>query len=416
MTTAVSLAESASRSGDGSSSGAEQRVEWLTSRNLPTSIPKASITLPPKINFRTSEIVGTRLESQTAATDPTASSGQAKESEAEKAKPLATPKRAQAGAKTESGPAKAKAIASPSPKIAAAIAAAEFAPVTKANPAEVKTGESSDATLPPPIAEGPSRRKFSVNSTTRAAIAGPMFGESRYAWKMGIVTTVFWVGEPAGGRNSTPNHASSWDAKWKTSFGGFDNPDPAARRNFIPIKFTPRQNPFYVALPYNDVTRGTTKPEARRMIPWFKEAFQKEGQSVCRDRWVAIRNREGKIGYAQWSDCGPFRTDHWQYVFGNERPKPNLNKGAGLDVSPALRDYLGLSSTDVTDWKFVDVREIPNGPWAVHGENNTMLTKNSRNAKNTSRESGRTAGNTARRSGRTAANTVSIRGREVVSR
>jgi hypothetical protein len=45
---------------------------------------------------------------------------------------------------------------------------------------------------------------------------------------------------------------------------------------------------------------------------------------------------------------GPFRTDYWQYVFGNERPKLNLNKGAGLDVSPAVRDYLGLSDTDVT--------------------------------------------------------------------
>ena len=33
--------------------------------------------------------------------------------------------------------------------------------------------------------------------------------------------------------------------------------------------------------------------------------------------------------YAQWEDAGPFRTDHWQYVFGNERPKPNLEPGRG---------------------------------------------------------------------------------------
>jgi hypothetical protein len=203
----------------------------------------------------------------------------------------------------------------------------------------------------------------------------------RHAWKTGIVTTVFWVGEPPSGNNFTPNHSSSWDVNWGQNYGGFDNPDPAARRNFIPTKFTPRQNPFYVALPYNDVTRGTTKPEARHVIPWFKEDFEREGKSVCRDRWVAVRGRSGHVAYAQWSDCGPFRTDHWQYVFGKERPKPNLNKGAGLDVSPAVRDYLGLDGHDVTDWKFVEFAEVPSGPWARYGSNNTFVLKGSRSGK-----------------------------------
>ena len=86
---------------------------------------------------------------------------------------------------------------------------------------------------------------------------------------------------------------------------------------------------------------------------------------------MAIR-KGNRVCYAQWSDCGPFRTDHHEYVFGNERPKPNLNKGAGLDVSPSVRDYLGMSSTDVTDWKFVEARDVPSGPWAMYGENNTV--------------------------------------------
>src|SRR5438046_8837864 len=87
-----------------------------------------------------------------------------------------------------------------------------------------------------------------------------------------------------------------------------------------------------------------------------------------------------RIAYAQWEDAGPFRTDHWQYVFGNERPKPNLNKGAGIDVSPAVRDYLGLQPTDVTDWKFVDFKVVPLGPWAKVGDNNTfILTRNKLN-------------------------------------
>ncbi|MEA3207787.1 MAG: hypothetical protein QOE70_844 [Chthoniobacter sp.] len=247
--------------------------------------------------------------------------------------------------------------------------------------------------MAPVTADVPSTRTPPTKPRFPAPVAGA--GENRYPWKTGIVTTVFWIGEPVGGNNFTPNCSSSWDAKWTQAYGGFDNPNPASRRNFIPVKFVPRQNPFYVALPYNDVTRGTTKPEARRVIPWFKEAFRKEGQSVCRDRWVAIRNRAGKIGYAQWSDCGPFRTDHWQYVFGNEKPKPNLNKGAGLDASPALRDYLGLESTDITDWKFVDFKDVPNGPWALHGQNNTFALKGSRSPKNPAKASGRTVATAA---------------------
>ncbi len=201
----------------------------------------------------------------------------------------------------------------------------------------------------------------------------------KYPWKTRIITTTFWVGEPAGGNNPVHNVSSSWDLNWQTSFGGFDNPNPNARRGFIPANFIPRQNPFYVALPFNDVTRGTTKPESKLVIPWFREAFEAEGKSVCRDRWLAVRNSEtGKVCYAQWADCGPFRTDHWQYVFGNERPRPNLNGGAGLDVSPAVRDYLGMKGTDVCDWKFVDFRDVPNGPWAQFGDNNHFVQQGRR--------------------------------------
>jgi hypothetical protein len=157
----------------------------------------------------------------------------------------------------------------------------------------------------------------------------------------------------------------------------------------MPANFVPRQNPFYVALPYNDVQKGGHKPEASRIIPWFKEAYKGPGKSVLKGRWIAIRYK-GKVAYAQWEDCGPFRTDHWQYVFGNERPKPNLNKGAGLDVSPAVRDYLGMADTDVTDWKFVEFSEVPTGPWATHGDNNTFVIN--KRAEETRMALARTAG------------------------
>ncbi len=197
-------------------------------------------------------------------------------------------------------------------------------------------------------------------------------GFNRYPWKRNIVTTVFWVGEHPTANNPVPNYKSSWDPSWARNYGGYDNPDSSKRRNFIPIAFTPRQNPFYVALPYNDVTRGTTKPESRKAIPWFKQAFERPGKSVVKGRWLAIKFGN-RICYAQWEDCGPFRTDHWQYVFGNSRPLPNLNQAAGLDISPAVRDYLGMGNKDVTDWKFVEARDVPAGPWTKYGDNNTFV-------------------------------------------
>lgn len=200
---------------------------------------------------------------------------------------------------------------------------------------------------------------------------------TRFPWKSEIVTTTFWVGEPPSSRNPTPNRASSWDKNWTQNYGGFDNPDRAHRRGYLPEKFIPRQNPFYCALPYNDKASTGHRPEAARVVPWFREAFQSPAVSTCKGRWVAIR-KGNRVAYAQWEDAGPFRTDHWQYVFGNERPKPNLNKGAGLDVSPAVRDFLGMNDTDVTDWRFVDFSEVPQGPWAKYGDNNTFVINQKR--------------------------------------
>jgi hypothetical protein len=121
------------------------------------------------------------------------------------------------------------------------------------------------------------------------------------------------------------------------------------------------------------MTDGQFKPEAPLIIPWFKQAYSSPGQSVCKGHWIAIR-KGNRICYAQWEDCGPFRTDHFQYVFGNEQPKPNANGGAGLDVSPAVRDYLALQPKDVTDWQFVGVRDVPQGPWRSYGDNNPFVT------------------------------------------
>jgi hypothetical protein len=198
--------------------------------------------------------------------------------------------------------------------------------------------------------------------------------QGRYPWRTGIVTTTFWVGETPTANNPTSNEKSAWDQDWVNSYGGFDDPKEENRRGYLPKKFIPRQNPFYIALPYNDTTLGTTKPEARKVIPWFDREFEREGKSVCKGRWIAIRYGD-RVAYAQWEDVGPFRTDHWQYVFGKERPSPNINKGAGLDVSPAVRDYLGMKWSDVTDWRFVELNEVPPGPWRLYGDNNPFVQR-----------------------------------------
>ncbi len=211
----------------------------------------------------------------------------------------------------------------------------------------------------------------SKKSRKRSQLA-PSEGTGRYPWRTNIVTTVFWIGEEPTENNPVPNTRSSWDINWVRNYGGVDSPEPASRKNYIPLAFTPRENPFYCALPYNDVTQERTKPEVPLVVPWFKTAFSQERRSICKGRWIAIR-KGTRICYAQWEDCGPFRTDHWQYVFGNERPKPNLNHGAGLDVSPAIRDFLQLGSTDVTDWQFVEVADVPPGPWRALGANNHFV-------------------------------------------
>ena len=221
-----------------------------------------------------------------------------------------------------------------------------------------------------------------VPGSSAGAAAGPkVFAPSlprtaytRYPWKTDIVATVFWAGEMPTANNPTPNHQSSWDVEWAKNFGGYDNPDPAQRTAaFTPKGFTPGLNPFYVALPYNDcLSYKRHKPEAAKIIPWFKTSFVKPGRSVLRGTWLAIRYGN-QVCYAQWEDCGPFLTDDPNYVFGTARPKNPHNKGAGIDVSPAVRDYLGMPSGATVDWRFVDVGEIPAGPWSKLGMNNHFV-------------------------------------------
>jgi hypothetical protein len=35
----------------------------------------------------------------------------------------------------------------------------------------------------------------------------------------------------------------------------------------------------------------------------------------------------------------------------------------GLDVSPAVRHYLGMTHNELTYWRFADETDVPGGPW-----------------------------------------------------
>ena len=217
-------------------------------------------------------------------------------------------------------------------------------------------------------------RTYAPGYTRAAGAPSP-----KYQWKKNIVTTIFWVGEKPSGNNPTPNHKSAWDTAWEKNFGGYDTPDKSKRTyDFCPKGFTPKQNPFYCALPYNDVASwNRTKPEASQVIPWFKTYFKRHGKSVIKGRWIAIHHK-GKTCFAQWEDVGPFRTDDWAYVFGQSRPTNTHNNGAGLDVSPAVRDFLGIRSGDKCHWRFVELHEVLPGPWKKYGLNNHFVVEQER--------------------------------------
>ena len=150
------------------------------------------------------------------------------------------------------------------------------------------------ADIRPSSTPTPKKRRMSTANLRAAAIkAGPMrptFDQSHrqnfpdpkkqpqarrpgaYPWHFDITATYFYIGEQATKNNPVPNTASSWDSAWDDNYGGFDDPNPANRdpRTYAPLGFTPQLNPFYIALPYNDIDKGGPKPEAAKVIPWYR--------------------------------------------------------------------------------------------------------------------------------------------------
>jgi hypothetical protein len=168
----------------------------------------------------------------------------------------------------------------------------------------------------------------------------PSEGPASAPWHRGILATVFWVGERG-------NEASAWDPDWVRNFGGVD--DPKRRDGFLPAGFAPKQNPFYCALPYNDV------------------AGRPGVKSTLHGRWVEVC-AGGRSCFCRLEDVGPWYVDDRDYVLSGRRPRAEAEGKAGIDLSPAVRDCLGLSGKGLVDWRFVEAPAVPDGPWRGYGK------------------------------------------------
>ena len=207
----------------------------------------------------------------------------------------------------------------------------------------------------------------------------------RYPVHTSIVATTFWVGEifdPEAGDGS--QEISAYDDAWLANYGGCDGvvvdgscetERRTAANDYFPTSMTPRQNPFYLDLPFDDVNNSTAAAQRSAVVPWahdpgWSEKLADPKQSIMKNRWVAIRKSE-RVCYGQIQDAGPGVYDDARYVFGTRDagPKNKRFNGAGMDVSPALNGCLGFSELDGTsdrvDWWFVDDDDVPPGPWRI---------------------------------------------------
>lgn len=195
----------------------------------------------------------------------------------------------------------------------------------------------------------------------------------RYPLHENVTATVFWVGEPEGDGSSEDNAISAYDDAWLEHYGGIDDAfyrrSPA--KDYFPVGFTPKENPFYLDLPYDDLNVARNRSQRTRVIPWARGRKDPgEGFSFMKNHWVRIQKGK-RVCYGQIEDAGPYVYGDVKYVFGadDRRPLSKRANNAGMDVSPSLRDCLGFrdlnGDRDRVSWRFVDAVDVPDGPWRV---------------------------------------------------
>ena len=184
---------------------------------------------------------------------------------------------------------------------------------------------------------------------------------SSYPWHPGTTASVFGPHEDANASNAFISNAqSAWDKDWR--------------------RHAPRENPFFVAVPYADyLDDGRFNPDNVR-IPWHVRNVW--GRSEIKNRWVEVTHRSGGRtfrAYGQVEDVGPsdkrtsVEVSDPDYVFGPRghgpsdpilvSPKNTFGLRAGIDLSRRLARTLRIQGSGKVDWRFVDASDVPQGPW-----------------------------------------------------
>lgn len=146
-----------------------------------------------------------------------------------------------------------------------------------------------------------------------------------------------------------------------------------ASNGYFPTQMTPKENPFYLDLPFDDLNDSIAFKIREDVVPWaadpeYRGSKDNQRVSLMKNRWVQL-TANGQTCYGQIQDAGPGVYDDVDYVFGsdNQRPASRDFNNAGMDVSPALNGCLRFreldGQDDVVDWQFVDFADVPAGPW-----------------------------------------------------
>ncbi len=210
----------------------------------------------------------------------------------------------------------------------------------------------------------------------------PSASASGYSWHTNITASMFYVGEKASEENNDQtNEEAAWCTNWVRCFGGVDDPNHRSADGYRPAKFTPKENPFYVALPCDEFTNDGHQPDFvnhASQIPWVTLGANgkpdlPEEASVLKNVWVQIQAGD-KTVFAQLEDTGPFEesgdaNNDCAYVFATDDRRPANTWGlkAGIDLSPAVMKQLtGSSQTGnlTVKWRFAQ-KPIEDGPWTM---------------------------------------------------
>lgn len=258
----------------------------------------------------------------------------------------------------------------------------------------------------------------SVSTGLPALAAVPAAGI--YPVHTNIVSTTFWVGEIFNASAADGSQVcSTYNRQWAfrhtgvnlgtvppsasacpgSIYGGCDGVSSGtvgsftcstevrnAANGFFPQhQPPPKENPFYLDLPFDDVHDPIAFQQRCRVIPWAAAVNSAAGINHCADagysymknRWVKLTGPGGSVCYGQNEDAGPSSGTAYHdaaYVFGANDVRPanpdysaDVGQGAGLDVSPALNGCLGFAELNGThdrvSWAFVDRGSVPAGPW-----------------------------------------------------